>query len=72
MTSSNGVSREHLIATNAEYRRLHEEHLDLEQKLSVLAAKAALSEAEQLEETRLKKMKLAGRDRMEEIARGAH
>lgn len=72
MTSANGVTQESLIATNEEYRKLHQEHLDLEGKLKVLADKVALSDAEQVEEIRLKKLKLAGRDRMEQIARAAH
>ncbi len=72
MTAANGVSRETLLATNAEYRRLQEEHIELDRKIKVLSDKTALSDAEQVEEIRLKKLKLAGRDRMEEIARTAH
>ena len=72
MTSANGVTRESLLATNEEYRRLHQEHLDLDNRIKTLSEKNALSEAEQIEEIRLKKLKLAGRDRMEEIARTAH
>mgnify|MGYP003382237697 CR=1 FL=1 len=72
MTSVNGVTRESLLATNEEYRKLHEEHLVLESQIKALSDKAVLTDAEQVEEVRLKKLKLAGRDRMEEIARGAH
>ena len=72
MTSVNGVTRESLLETNEEYRKLHAEHLDLDTKIKALSDKAVLSDAEQVEEIRLKKLKLAGRDRMEEIARGAH
>ena len=72
MTAANGVTRETLLATNEEYRRLHEEHIELDQKIKVLSEKTALSDAEQVEEIRLKKLKLAGRDRMEQIARTAH
>lgn len=72
MTAANGVTRETLLATNEEYRRLHEEHIELDRKIKVLSDKTALSDAEQVEEIRLKKLKLAGRDRMEEIARTAH
>lgn len=71
MTSVNGVTRESLLATNEEYRKLHEEHLDLESRIRSLSEKSVLTEAEQVEEVRLKKHKLAGRDRMEEIARVA-
>lgn len=72
MTAVNGVTRETLLATHEEYRRLHEEHIELDRKIKVLSDKTALSDAEQVEEIRLKKLKLAGRDRMEEIARTAH
>jgi uncharacterized protein YdcH (DUF465 family) len=72
MTAANGVTRETLLATNEEYRRLHEEHIELDRKIKVLSEKTALSDAEQVEEIRLKKLKLAGRDRMEQIARTAH
>lgn len=72
MTAANGVTRETLLATNEEYRRLHQEHIELDQKIKVLSEKTALSDAEQVEEIRLKKLKLAGRDRMEQIARTAH
>lgn len=69
MAGQNGVNRESLIASNDEYRKLHQEHMDLETRLRTFSEKAVLSDAEQIEETRLKKLKLAGRDRMEQIAR---
>ena len=72
MTSQNAVTQESLLAGNEEYRRLHQEHSDLESRLKVLSAKAVLTDAEQIEESKLKKLKLAGRDRMETIARAAH
>ncbi|HEY3172403.1 MAG TPA: DUF465 domain-containing protein [Thermoanaerobaculia bacterium] len=52
-----------------EYRRLHDEHRNHEERLRVLAAKPRLSEDEEIEEKRLKKEKLLLKDRMEEIAR---
>lgn len=64
------VSRDELIANNDEYRRLFEEHAELEAKLTAFANRTVLSDAEQYEEAALKKRKLAGRDRMEAIARG--
>ena len=54
---------------DAEYRRLHSEHRDHESRLQALASKSRLSEEEELEEKRLKKEKLALKDRMEAIAR---
>lgn len=63
---------ERLIASNDEYRRLHEEHVDLEAKLAEYASRTVLTDAEQIEEHRLKKLKLAGRDKMEAILRASH
>jgi uncharacterized protein YdcH (DUF465 family) len=72
MPSLNAVTRESLLASNEEYRRLYEEHTELESRLKVLSEKLVLTDAEQIEESKLKKLKLAGRDRMEAIARTAH
>jgi hypothetical protein len=72
MTSQNAVTRESLLESNEEYRKLHQEHAELESRLKVLSEKVVLTGAEQIEESKLKKLKLAGRDRMEQIARGAH
>ncbi|HEY3202646.1 MAG TPA: DUF465 domain-containing protein [Thermoanaerobaculia bacterium] len=58
-----------LAVSDPEFRRLHEEHRDYEQRLSVLAAKSRLSEEEEIEEKRLKKEKLRLKDRMEAIVR---
>jgi uncharacterized protein YdcH (DUF465 family) len=72
MASLNSVTQDSLLAGNEEYRRLHEEHRELEGRLKILAEKIALTDAEQIEESKLKKLKLAGRDRMEQIARATH
>ena len=72
MPSLNAVDRESLLTSNEEYRRLHQEHSELESRLSALSKKPVLSAAEQVEESKLKKIKLAGRDRMEQIARSTH
>lgn len=61
---------ESLAELDDEYRRLHAEHSDHESRLKTLAAKAQLSDEEELEEKRLKKQKLLLKDRMEVIARG--
>jgi uncharacterized protein YdcH (DUF465 family) len=60
---------ESLSDVDAEYRRLHDEHHDHEIRLQALAGKPRLSEDEEVEERRLKKEKLALKDRMEAIAR---
>jgi uncharacterized protein YdcH (DUF465 family) len=60
---------EELAAADPEYRRLHLEHQNHEERLQVLAAKSRLSGEEEFEEKRLKKEKLLLKDRMEAIAR---
>jgi uncharacterized protein YdcH (DUF465 family) len=60
---------ESLTEVDAEYRRLHDAHQDHEHRLETLAAKSSLSAEEEIEEKRLKKEKLALKDRMEAIAR---
>jgi len=61
---------EDLTDMDTEYRRLLEEHRDHEDRLQALAGKPRLSEDEEIEEKRLKKEKLALKDRMEAISRG--
>ena len=63
--------REELMASNAEYRRLREEHTRYASQLDSLAAKNFLTEEEKLEEVRLKKLKLRVKDRMEMLVRQA-
>lgn len=60
---------ESLSEVDAEYRRLHDAHQDHEHRLQALAGKSQLSQDEEIEEKRLKKEKLALKDRMEAIAR---
>jgi uncharacterized protein YdcH (DUF465 family) len=57
----------HLIATNEEYRRLCGQHSEFARKLDALESLPHLTEEEQLEETRLKKLKLRLKDQMEAI-----
>lgn len=61
--------REHVLQTDPEYRALHDAHHELESRLRDLAGKHYLSDAEQLEETTIKKRKLQLKDRMEDILR---
>ena len=57
----------HLMATNDEYRRLAAEHSDYARKLDQLESLPHLSVDEEMEEHRLKKMKLRLKDQMEAI-----
>jgi uncharacterized protein YdcH (DUF465 family) len=57
----------HLMATNEDFRRLVQQHSDYAQKLDALESQPHLTDQEQIEETRLKKMKLRLKDQMEAI-----
>jgi uncharacterized protein YdcH (DUF465 family) len=61
--------RTYLLQSDEEFRRLNTQHHELEERLQSLTSKSYLSDAEQLEETTLKKKKLSLKDRMEEILR---
>lgn len=64
MTSPDAV-RERLAREDAEYRRLAKKHEACEQRLAELQTRRFLTEAEQTEETTLKKTKLLYKDQME-------
>ena len=57
----------HLMATNEEFRLLANQHTEFAHKLDELEALPHLTDQEQLEETRLKKLKLRLKDQMEAI-----
>ena len=59
--------RAHLMATNEEFRLLAGQHTEFAHKLDELEALPHLTDQEQLEETRLKKLKLRLKDQMEAI-----
>jgi uncharacterized protein YdcH (DUF465 family) len=63
--------REKLVREDTEFRRLHDKHAEYERRLDELAGRRYLSADEQAEENRLKKLKLAVKDKMEAIIRGA-
>lgn len=61
--------KKELLETDGDFRRLHEEHQDLERRLDELHQKTLPSEDDELEEKRIKLHKLRLKDRMEEIVR---
>lgn len=59
--------REHLLATDDEYRELARQHHEFEVRLSQLTTLAYPTQEEILEESLLKKKKLLLKDKMEAI-----
>lgn len=59
-----------LIKENEEYRKLDEEHRDLENILLEIDRKVYLTTEEEVERKRVQKLKLLKKDRMAEIVRG--
>ena len=57
----------HLMETNEEFRRLSIQHSEYARKLEEIEALPHLTDQEQMEETRLKKIKLRLKDQMEAI-----
>jgi len=66
--------KDELMASDENFRRLAQEHTQYAQRLEALVTKRFLSEEEQIEETRLKKLKLRLKDQMEQIVQqhGTH
>ena len=56
-----------LIDTDSELRRYYEEHVELKRQLEDLRQKLYLTEEEEIEQKRIQKQKLAGKDRIMEI-----
>ena len=57
----------HLMKTNEDFRRLAEQHSQYHQQLEALEAKAHLTPQDEIEEHRLKKLKLHLKDQMNQI-----
>jgi uncharacterized protein len=63
------TSRDQLLASHEEFKRLATEHTQYEKRLDSLTQKRYLTDDEKLEEVRLKKLKLRLKDQMESIER---
>jgi uncharacterized protein YdcH (DUF465 family) len=57
----------HLLATNEEFRSLAEQHAQLKKQIREIESKPHVTAADELEEQRLKKLKLHLKDQMNEI-----
>jgi len=71
VSSPTEAIREQLMADNPEYQRLLQEHAHYAAQLERLASKHYLTVEEQLEEVRLKKLKLRVKDQMEMLVQKA-
>ena len=71
MSTLTEAIREELMAGNEQYQCLRNEHTRYASQLSELSAKTHLSDEEQMEEVRLKKLKLRVKDQMEKLVREA-
>lgn len=67
MSTPTGAIRAQLMANNPEYQRLSQQHAHYAALLDQFSSRRYLSEQEQLEETRIKKMKLRLKDEMETL-----
>jgi uncharacterized protein YdcH (DUF465 family) len=59
--------RAHLMATSEEFRQLATQHCEYAKQLDALESLPHLTEQEQIEETKIKKLKLRLKDQMEAI-----
>ena len=57
----------HLMQTSEDFRKLANQHLEYKRKVEELEAKPYLTEQEEVEEHRLKKLKLHLKDVMEQL-----
>jgi uncharacterized protein YdcH (DUF465 family) len=64
-------TKAHLMQTNEEFRALVEQHHEYDVAVAELEAKHALSPAEEVEEHRLKKLKLHLKDQIEQVVADA-
>lgn len=63
--------REQLMASSEEYKRLYQAHTLYASQLEQLNSRPHLTEQEQIEEVRLKKLKLRVKDQMEMLVQQA-
>lgn len=69
MEESDKAMIQQLVDQNPRFRLLYEEHLLLEKELKQYNDKVFLSPDEELEKKKIQKMKLAGKDEMDQILR---
>lgn len=65
--SSQDDLKAHLMSSDEHFRELAKQHSEYNRRVEELEAKHALTDEEQMEEVRLKKLKLRLKDQMAEI-----
>jgi uncharacterized protein YdcH (DUF465 family) len=66
-TAAQDELKAHLMATDEKFRELCQQHNEYDRKVAELEAKQAPTEQDQLEEVRLKKLKLHLKDQITDI-----
>jgi len=69
MTEKDQALMDRLSQENPKFRKLYEEHLFFEKRLQEFEEKTYLSANEDIERKKIQKLKLAGKDEMEEMLR---
>lgn len=59
--------KEHLLATNEAFRSLAQKHAEYCRQIEAIESKSRVTQADELEEQRLKKLKLNVKDQMNEL-----
>lgn len=67
MENTHDELKAHLMATDEEYRHLAEQHAEYHKQLEVIEGKSHVTEQDEVEEHRLKKLKLHLKDQMNGI-----
>ena len=67
MSNLTGTIREPSVVSSKEYQILLEEHARYDAQLEELTHKKFLTDQDQIEEARLKKLKLRAKDQMEQL-----
>ena len=67
MVKTTDELKAHLMETNEQFRLLAQQHSDYSKRLDELELRSHLSAEEQVEEVKLKKMKLRLKDQMQEM-----
>lgn len=57
----------HLLATNEQFKTLAEQHARLKKQVEAIESKPHVTSADEIEEQRLKKLKLHVKDQMNEV-----